>query len=209
VLVVCATAVACTSSGSARSTTKTTTVADTDRGGGALVDAFRRSMTTTWKVDEQFDRTTPSGGHIQAVQRRAQRPPDHLTVAAGTVDARAGDRVLACATGSAGALSCRDAGAAWPYTDEVAAAVATLQGQVTGNNRLYDVTEEGGGCFSLHLRVPGFVAPPFGTDARLCYDGPTGAPVRTEISRPEGRDVTVATSVSGVVADADLAPPPA
>ena len=206
-LVVWTAAVACSSSGSGRSRA-TTTVADTERGGGALIDAFRRSMTTTWKVDEQFDRTTPSGGHIQAVQRRAQRPPDHLTVAGGTVDARAGDHVLACATGSAGALTCRDAGAARPYTDEVAAAVGTLQGQVTGNNRLYDVTDQGAGCFALHLRVPQFVAPPFGTDARLCYDGATGAPIRTEISRPEGRDVTVATSVSGVVADADLAPPP-
>src|SRR4051794_18443281 len=160
-------------SSTARPSTTTTAPADVDRAGVALTDALQRSMTTTWKVDEQFDRTTASGGHIQAVQRRAQRPPDHLTVAGGTVDARAGGRVLACATDGSGTLQCRDAGAARPYAEEVAAAVTALRSQVLGVNRLYDVREEAGGCFALHLRVPGYAAPPFGTDARLCFDGAT------------------------------------
>jgi hypothetical protein len=42
----------------------------------------------------------------------------------------------------------------------------------------------------------------------MCFDEETGAPTLRDIDRAEGRDIQEATSVSGQVTDADLAPPP-
>ena len=192
------------SSGNGHSGTTTTTV--DERAAKAFVAATRRSLEATWKVAEHFERTAKDGRKLTADQRRVQRPPDHLLVAGGTVDSERNGRKLACATDAGGSLQCSDTGPAEPFQDDVDKSIATLTQQVEGANALYAVTDRRNGCFGLRLLVPDYVAPPYGTDAVLCFDGATGAPVRTEIHRPEGSDVTVATSVSGSVSDADLAP---
>jgi len=173
---------------------------------GAYVADWRRSQLGTWKVVMRWQRTA-GGSQLHDEIRVAQRPPDRLSVAAGAVDARQGDRRLSCAAGEDGRLRCRDAGAAVPYDQEVAAGEAVLRGQVVGSARLYEVTAPLPHCYELRLRVR-YPAPPYGQRARFCFDGVTGAPTLREIDRVEGRDRQEALSVSAQVDDADLAPPP-
>jgi hypothetical protein len=201
-------AVALTACSSGHGAAPTTTAVDR-RAAEAYVAATKRSLEGTWKVDEHFERTATDGRKITADQHRVQRPPDHLLEAGGTVDAERNGRKLACATDAANVLRCSDAGPADPFQAGVDTAIATLTNQVEGDNALYAVRAAASGCFTLRLLVPDYVAPPYGTDATLCFDASTGAPVRTEIHRPEGSDITTATAVSGTVTDADLAPPPA
>ena len=196
---------ACSGGGGEKKAPPETAVAATK-----LVDAVHRSLTTTWALQERFDRLSTTGQRIGADQHRAQRPPDRVTAAGGTIDARVNGRVVACATDASGTMQCRDGGPASPYDEDVASGVAAMDQLVRGRNgtpALYAVADERHGCFRLRLRQPGFVAPPYGTTARLCFDAKTGAPIRTEIERPEGTDTTVATEVRAEVSDADLAVP--
>jgi hypothetical protein len=72
---------------------------------------------------------------------------------------------------------------------------------------MYDVTRTNSRCYELRLRVR-FPAPPYGLRATYCFDAVTAAPTLIEVERPEGSDRQQAVSVSGQVADSDLAPPP-
>ena len=172
----------------------------------AYVADWRRSQRGTWKVVLRWQRLA-GGQQLQDEVRIAQRPPDRLSVAAGAVDARQGDRRLSCAAGEDGRLRCRDAGAAPPYDQEVAAGEAVLRAQVIGPARLYDVTSPLSRCYELRLRIR-YPAPPYGQRASFCFDEATAAPTLREIDRVEGRDRQEAISVSAQVDDADLAPPP-
>jgi len=172
----------------------------------AYIAAWRRSQLGTWKVVLRWTRTVGTN-QLQDEIRTAQRPPDRLSVALGSVSARRGDRLLACAEGSDGKLHCRDAGAAPPYDQTVANGEAVLRSQLLGPNRIYDVTATSANCFNLRLRFS-YPVPPYGRQARFCFDEDTGAPTLSDIDRVEGRDTQEAISVSGQVSDADLAPPP-
>src|SRR5207302_3953300 len=176
-------------------------------GGAAYIADWQRSQLGTWKVVLRWDRTA-GGSQLQDEIRIAQRPPDRLSEALGSVDARRGDRRLACAAGADGRLRCRDAGAAPPYAQEVDAGEVVLRQQLLGPQRLYVVTATSAHCYDFRLRLT-YPVPPYGRHARFCFDEETGAPTLRDIDRVEGRDVQEAVSVSGQVTDADLAPPPA
>src|SRR5439155_8877582 len=83
----------------------------------AYIANWRRSQLATWKVSLHWQRTVGSN-RLEDEIHIAQRPPDRLSEALGSVDARRGDRRLACAAGADGRLRCRDAGAAPPYGQE-------------------------------------------------------------------------------------------
>jgi hypothetical protein len=172
----------------------------------AYLADWRRSQLGTWKVVLRWTRTV-GANQLQDEIRTAQRPPDRLSVALGSVAARQGDRLLACAADADGHLHCRDAGAAKPYSEDVNAGEAVLRQQLIGPQRLYDVTATSAHCYVLRLRQT-YPAPPYGRQARFCFDTETGAPTLRDVDRAEGRDVQEAISVSGQVSDADLAPPP-
>jgi hypothetical protein len=172
----------------------------------AYIADWRRSQLGTWRVVLRWQRTA-GANHLEDEVRIAQRPPDRLSIAGGSVEARRGDRQLACAAGDDGRLRCRDAGAAPPYNQEVDGGEAVLRQQLVGPGRLYDVTSTSPHCYDLRLRVS-YPAPPYGRTARFCFDPATGAPTLRDIQRPEGRDLQEVVSVSGQVTDADLAPPP-
>jgi len=195
----------------------TVAVAATSTGGGtrrasssgaanAYIADWRRSQLGTWKVVLRWQRTA-HGSHLDDQIRIAQRPPDRLSVALGSVEARSGGRSLACAAGEDGRLRCRDAGSAPPYDQEVNVGEAVLRQQLVGHKRLYDVTATSHHCYDFRLRV-NYPAPHFGRQDRFCFDEDTGAPTLRDIDRAEARDVQEAVSVSGQVTDADLAPPP-
>ncbi|MDQ1396287.1 MAG: hypothetical protein QOG64_1546, partial [Acidimicrobiaceae bacterium] len=89
---------------------------------------------------------------MSAEQHRAQRPPDRVTVAGGTVDARHAGRVVACATDAGGQRQCRDGGPAPPFDQEVASGVKAMDQLVEGSGATYAVADAGNGCFRLRLR---------------------------------------------------------
>jgi hypothetical protein len=172
----------------------------------ALVSAWRRSELGTFVVRSRFQRTVPDRSGLRSTAVLAQRPPERYSQRLGSVEARTADRQLSCSTGPDEHVACVDAGPALPYEEEVDRVVATLAGLVRGADRLYKVERRERGCFHLEL-VAERRAPPYGTAATLCFDPETGAPVRTEIVRPEGRDLTVAVEIRRRVTDADVRPP--
>jgi hypothetical protein len=173
----------------------------------AFLDAWRESRLATWVIEGTFTRTTATGRSITSEIHVAQRPPDRLSLGIGSVTARLGDRRLSCTTDPAGELRCRDAGRAPPYEEEVAQEVETLATYVQGAVPLYEVTADSDGCFDLELLVE-MPAPPYGEEARFCFDEETRAPTLAEIRRTEAVDVRRSTRVSAEVSDEDLAPPP-
>jgi hypothetical protein len=174
----------------------------------AFVAAWQRSRLGTWAEVLQFDRRLPDGKHLRYEIRQAQRPPDRLRVGGGTVDARRGDQLLACATGQQEQLVCRDAGAAPDYRVEVDREVAILRDEVLAATPVYAVRARGAGCFDLRLLRTELLVQPYGLRARFCFDAATGAPTRQEVRRKTGVDVQTALVVRGQVTAADLAPPP-
>ncbi len=172
---------------------------------GAYIEAWRHSQLSTWKVVLRWTRTV-RGARLQDDITIAQRPPDRLSTGGGSVDARTGDRRLACTAGSDGRLRCRDAGPAPPYSEEVDNGAAVLRQQLSGPGRLYDVTSGGPRCYDLRLRLR-YPAPPYGQRSRFCFDARTGAPTLRDVERLEGRDVQEAVSLSADVTVADLTPP--
>lgn len=157
----------------------------------ALVAAWERAAAGTFVVRSSFERRLAGGATLSAESVLAQRPPDRLRRQAGTVSGRLGGRLVACTEVEGRHLPCVDAGPAPAYAVDVATEVAAVRRLVSGLSSPYAVTGGGSGCFALRLRVWG-PAPVYGTAARFCFDRATGAPVRTEVTRPEGTDVTVA-----------------
>lgn len=184
---------------------------DAGHGGAAPAEflaQWRRSRMATWVVESTFSRTTARGGDLRFTVHNAQRPPDRLLSGFGSVSARQGDQLLACAGGQRGpsSLRCRRSAGAPPWVAEVDDEMRLLESYLEGEPPLYRVTRSGPGCFQLSQARP-MVSAPYGSRALFCFDAATGAPSRSEITRPEGSDVTRAFRVSATVTDADLAPP--
>jgi hypothetical protein len=169
-----------------------------------FVAAWRRSRAGTWVVDATFERVTASGRRLAGQVHMAQRPPDRLVTGLGAVDGRRGDRRLACATDPGGALRCRDGAQVRPYAEEVDSEVATLRTYVHGPGAFYAVRQDGE-CFALRLSRQ-ILSPPYGSRARFCFDRATGAPVRSQVTRREATDRTVAGAVRARPSDVDLDP---
>lgn len=170
----------------------------------SFLQAWERSLEGTWRVASVFERRSLQGrGSLQVPVLAVQRPPDRLLTGFGSTESRLDGRVLSCTTDPLGRVQCRDGGPAGPYDEEVRREVALLRRYVTGPTALYAVTAVGESCFRL-TRTVALPAPPYGDEARFCFDPSTGAPVEVEIRRPEAVDTTVAVDVSGEVRDADL-----
>jgi hypothetical protein len=172
-----------------------------------FLDAWARSRAATYRTVSDFTRTSKTTD--AQLQRRiiiAQRPPDRLRTdnsgAAGIVDGR---RVLC--TFRNDEPSCNDAPAEVTLEEQVADQLATLEGYVTGDVPLYDVTAEldteAGDCFELGL-AHRIVAPPLGIISRYCFDEDTGAPTETRIEAVEAIDEYHTIQIEAEVTDEDL-----
>src|SRR5205085_338607 len=151
----------------------------------AYLAAWRRRQLGTWRVVLRWERQA-GGSRLDDQIRITQRPPDRLSVGAGSVDARQDGRRLACAAGEDGRLRCRDAGPAPAYDGQGGRAEAVLRAELSGPQALYDVSGAGPGCYELRLRFACFPAPRYGRRARFCYDRSTGAPTLLDVERAEG-----------------------
>ena len=123
------------------------------RSGPEVIDAFltdwRHQLDGTYVVVLAWQRTTAKGGHLEATETIAQRPPDTFTHGLGTIEARRGDRRLACAEGASGKLDCRDAGPAPPFATAVRQRVANVASYLSGAARTYDVVRQSTHCYRL------------------------------------------------------------
>lgn len=172
----------------------------------AFLVAWERSLTGTWAMTAVFTRTAPGVRVEPLPARMAQRPPDRLSAQFGSIEGRLGGRIVGCAPGPDGALHCRDGGPAPAFDVEVDAEVdrlAKMLGRAGSEFPLYEVADEGSGCFSLAL-VFDLPAPPYGTGARFCFDAATGAPVLVEVRRAEATDRRVASQLRAALTDEDL-----
>lgn len=172
----------------------------------AFLEAYERSRTATFVVEQRFTRTAPDGTELVFDRRLAQRPPDdRILVGGGAGEGRLDGRVVRCSTGPDGTSGCMEGPPAGPYAEEVATELATLRVLVEGPGAAYEVRIGEPGCWSLHLRFQ-IEAAPYGDVAGFCFDLETGAPTRLEIRRVEAIDVIEATAIRAEVTARDLRP---
>lgn len=170
----------------------------------AFVDAYERSRTATFVVEQRFTRTVPGRGELGYERRLVQRPPDdRLLVGGGSAEGRLDGRVIRCTTEPSGTSACVEGPPAGDYGEEVAAEVAELERLVGGANPAYRVEAGETGCFALQLRLA-ILTPPYGDLAGFCFDQPTGALTRFEIHRGEAVDLVEALAIRDEVTPADL-----
>lgn len=172
--------------------------------GDDFVAAWERSRLGTYVVESTLQRTFPAGNGFSADRTTAQRPPDRLERSLGSVNARLEGGVVRCRT-EQGRYRCTTGRAERSFRALVRDEVETMQSYVAGDVPLYSV-EADGECFDLTqiLQLP---APPYGTEARFCFDDETGAITYVRVVRDEATDVTEATDVRAEVRDEDLEPP--
>ena len=168
-----------------------------------FLEAYERSRSVEVVVESVFTRTTTEGRQLSYDQRLVQRPPDdRLVFGAGSAVGRIGGRIVRCNIDTSGEPACVQGQRAVPYAEEVAAEVDTLAQLVAPDTGAYDVVldEE---CFRLDLVVAMF-SPPYGIEARFCFDDDTGVLREVVVERPEGTDHTVAVDIRTEVTPEDL-----
>ncbi|MDQ1403238.1 MAG: hypothetical protein QOG03_1554 [Actinomycetota bacterium] len=173
----------------------------------AFLGQWRRSRLATWAIDASFERHTARGTTVTATAHRAQAPPDRVATGFGSVEAVVGGYHLDCSTDASGAQHCTRGQRAQPYGSEVDAELTVLRTYVLGAPPLYAVREETPGCYRLRLVIAHYVSPPYGQVATFCWDRVTHAPVRSEIHRAEGADLTVTSAIRSRPTTADLTVP--
>jgi len=181
-------------------------IVTTPQAATGFVDAWQRMRSGTWAVDSDYLRRTPDGRTLSGSVHEARRPPDHIRIALGSVDATLRGRRLVCGSSPAGEQACRDGGPAPDDAAEAAQELQTLRSNVLGTTPTYDVADQGGGCFALYPR-PSPLDAQWGPGSRFCFDPQSGAPTLTDIRRSGGSDVITALSVRRQPTDADLQPP--
>ena len=172
----------------------------------SFLAAWRLSRTATFVAAGTWTRIVDGRPALAAPTRTAQRPPDRLVSGSGSIQGRIGGRRLGCVLVTGGGASCREGEAVGPYDGAVEHELSILVGQVLGPGRLYDVSDDGPGCYALRLGRA-TVAPPYGQEARFCFDGSSGAMVASRIDRGRAVDVVEVTEVRLDVTDVDLRPP--
>lgn len=171
----------------------------------AFTAAYRRSLEGTYHVEGEFTRTLADGRSLQSAFLVAQRPPDRIQRLLGSTTGVLGGKEINCgAPAAGGAYQCAPGASAPSWDQRVAGQMATLASYVDGSDPLYQVTDEGGGCFTL-TRTRQAADATFGIRSRFCFDASTGAVRRLELHRDDGSsDVLVAVVVSGQVTPSDF-----
>lgn len=173
----------------------------------AFMAAYRRSLESSYAIDGEFVRTMPDGRQLRSGVLVAQRPPDHIRRQLGAVTGVIADRQLNCSTDSSGRFSCADGAPARPYPEEIERRVSVMRSYFDPSTpAIYEVTDEGGGCFDLELIRP-FPGPSYGVFARMCFDSTTGAMAAMELRREDGSvdSITATTIRQPTDLDFDLA----
>ncbi|MDZ7734355.1 MAG: hypothetical protein U5R31_15925 [Acidimicrobiia bacterium] len=171
----------------------------------AFLEAWERSRSGTYLVRSDFHRSTARGGELESSVEVVQRPPDRLVRQYGSVAGRLDGSVVSCGPDPAGEVSCGPRSAA-PETYEETTRRQLADWRellVEGSRPTYRVVADGDDCFDLTLDRD-VAEPPYGSAARFCFDGATGALRYERIEREEGTDVTEAVEIRSQVDDADF-----
>jgi hypothetical protein len=177
-----------------------------DEAAARFVAAWERSMRETYYVASEFRRTTPNG-ELEGIHEIAQRPPDQVIRQFGGLNGRIGDHPILCTSDPEERVSCvRGDVELEPYDQTVDDAVVQWGHYFEGEPPLYRVQTAGDGCYDLRL-VQVFPSPPYGRNARFCFDDATGAIVYSEVRKDEGTDVRSAVEVRSAVSAGDFALP--
>ncbi|MCB1249897.1 MAG: hypothetical protein KDB36_10845 [Acidimicrobiales bacterium] len=166
---------------------------------GRFLVSWQRYRMATFSVAADVTRVRSDGGRLTTQRLEIQQPPDRIIQEHGSVTGRLGGRQVNCSLDPSGNQVCGATGAVVPaWEDEVAEELAVLRGYVAGEQRIYDVTQDGT-CFDLTMvRVLPDI--PYGDRARFCFDRETGALVTLDRQldgdiREEMRAVAVSPAV--------------
>lgn len=169
----------------------------------AFVDAWERSRTETYLSGSLLRRTLSNTTTLELPIVVAQRPPDRVVSTGGSVQGSVDGVNQVCDEQLDGLVQCRAIGEAADYDADVASEVETLQSYFSGETPVYRVSQQGQ-CFDLRLTAA-IQAPPYGQNARFCFDEVSGAPSLQRIERLESTDEVTLVSVRADVSDADIA----
>ncbi|QGG96840.1 hypothetical protein [Actinomarinicola tropica] len=176
--------------------------AETAEAADALLVAWERSRTATFLSGSLLRRTTAAGATVELPIVVAQRPPDRVVSTGSSVSGVVGGETRVCDEQLDGLVRCRSVATERDAAAAVERELATLAGYLEGDLPLYRVAQDGD-CFSLRL-ARAIHAPPYGQNARFCFDAESGAPSLQRVERAEGTDEVTLLSVRTDVTDADL-----
>ncbi len=177
----------------------------------ALVDAYQRSRTATYRAAGTFERVGDDGARLEVPVELVQRRPDRLRRQFGEVSGHRGDRALLCPPASVGRVSECSLGPPIQTFDElVVAEVAEFRSLVTGSDPLYEVRrpvglDRRGTCWVL-TRTRNDPRGGYGESAELCFDLASGALADTRIDHGTVDEHTSLTDITTEVTDAMLEP---
>lgn len=175
----------------------------------AFLSAWRAHLERSWSVDQVDQRSTAGGTVLRFEIHVAQRPPDSVEVGGGTIAARRGATLIACATPpGVDHPVCRTAPAPLSWDQQVAVEMAALRRVLLGPRGLYRVSVRGPGCFAFVLRVPVATLPVTAErGATYCLDPSSGALLSSSRVGDGTTDRITTTSHHAPATDADLALP--
>ena len=178
--------------------------ADDPEVAGRFLVAWQRYRMSTFSVAADVTRIRSDGGRLVTQRLEVQQPPNRIVQEHGSVSGRLEGRAVNCSLDASGAQVCGATGGVVPaWEDEVTEELAVLRGYVSGDDRIYDVTEADG-CFELQA-VATAVDLPYGQSARFCFDERIGALVQLD-RQLDGdiREELRSVAVTGVVNPDDL-----
>jgi hypothetical protein len=177
----------------------------------AFLATWRTHLLASWSADQDETRTTASvRGGLSFAVHEAQRPPNSVTTGDGTVSARRGSDLIACATPpDATAPVCRVVPTDESWAQDAAQQIAAIGALLLGPTAQYDISRSPGGCFAFQLMTPSPTASTFlGDGARYCVDPVTGVLLSSQVERGAVIDTLVTVAYHAPASDADLALPP-
>jgi hypothetical protein len=169
----------------------------------AFVGAWERSRTATYLSGSLLRRELSTAATMELPIIVAQRPPDRVVSTGGSVQSEVGGENTVCDEQLDGLVQCGSGGSTADYDAGVATEVETLRSYFEGDTPVYRVAQSGA-CFDLRLTAA-IQAPPYGQNARFCFDEVSGAPTLQRIERTQGVDEVTLVSVRTDVTDEDLA----
>lgn len=169
----------------------------------AFVEAWERSRTSTYLSGSLLRRTISSSMTMELPIVVAQRPPDRVVSTGGSVQSDVGGENTVCDEQLDGIVRCGSGGSADDHDERVEAEIETLRSYFDTDTPVYRVSQSGM-CFDLRLTAA-LQAPPYGQNARFCFDDVSGAPTLQRVERAEGTDEVTLVTVRTDVSDDDIA----
>lgn len=173
-----------------------------DEAADQLLGDWQRSRESSYVMEGTWAREKDGVGVMSSAVFEAQRPPDRLRRESGGVTGVLDGQTINCITDATGQFGCGRSGHAADYAEQTTQELDNLESYLAGDPALYDVASDGT-CYLLQLRVA-IPEPPYGRQARMCFDDDFGALRYLQVRTAGVTDTFQATSIRAV-SDADFA----